>query len=382
MEIPPGGTVATQGNAPAGAGSVYIAHKRRPEGAEQACGAGAAGTQRLKPSPGHESEPVSDDKDWEIPPELQPDPDDYSFDLDHALEAVVGLSAVVPADAFTAGTLGTERMGSGVVIREDGLVLTIGYLITEAEQVWLRSLAGRPTPAHALAYDQETGFGLVQALGRLGLPTIPIGRSDALRVGDSTVVASGGGRQHAIASKVVARQEFAGYWEYLLDDAIFTAPAHPFWGGAALIGGEGKLVGIGSLLVQRGDAQGRRLDINMCVPIDHLTPILNDLLTYGRVNKPSRPWLGMYAAEQEEGVVVVGLAKGGPAEKAGVQVGDRVLAVGEDESSDLATLWQTVWSAGTAGAEVRLSLVRDEITTTVAVRSADRAQFLRSPTLH
>jgi S1-C subfamily serine protease len=332
--------------------------------------------------PGHESGYVSEDRDWEIPPELQPDPDDYAFDLDRALESVVGLSAAVPADAFTAATLGTERVGSGVVIREDGLVLTIGYLITEAEQVWLRSMAGARTPAHPLAYDQETGFGLVQALGRLTLPTLPLGRSDVLRVGDATVVASGGGRPHAIAAKVAARQEFAGYWEYLLDDAIFTAPAHPFWGGAALIGSEGKLVGIGSLLVQRGDGQGRRLDINMCVPIDHLTPILNDLLTYGRVNKPSRPWLGVFAAEQEEGVVVVGLAKGGPADKAGVQVGDRILAVGEEESSDLATLWQTVWSAGTAGAEVRLRLMRDDITTTVAVRSADRAQFLRAPTLH
>ncbi len=333
-------------------------------------------------SPGHESEHVSEDRDWEIPPELQPDPDDYSFDLDRALESVVGLSAAVPADAFTATTLGTERVGSGVVIREDGLVLTIGYLITEAEQVWLRSVAGLRTPAHPLAYDQETGFGLVQALGHLALPTLPLGRSDLLRVGDATVLASGGGRPHAIATKVAARQEFAGYWEYLLDDAIFTAPAHPFWGGAALIGGEGKLLGIGSLLVQRGDGQGRRLDINMCVPIDHLTPILNDLLTYGRVNKPSRPWLGVFAAEQEEGVVVVGLAKGGPADKAGIQVGDRILAVGEDESGDLATLWQTVWSAGTAGAEVRLRLLRDDITTTVAVRSADRAQFLRAPTLH
>lgn len=325
---------------------------------------------------------MSDDKDWQIPPELQPDPDDYSFDLDRALESVVGLSAAVPADAFTAATLGTERMGSGVVIREDGLVLTIGYLTTEAESVWLRANSGARTPAHPLAYDQETGFGLVQALGRLGLPALSLGRSDSLRVGDATVVASGGGRQHAIASKVVARQEFAGYWEYLLDDAIFTAPAHPFWGGAALISGEGKLVGVGSLLVQRGDAKGRRLDINMCVPIDHLTPILKDLLTYGRVNKPSRPWLGMYAAEQDEGVVVVGLAKGGPAEKAGVQVGDRVLAVGEEESSDLATLWQTVWSAGTAGAEVRLKVARDDLVATVAVRSADRAQFLRAPTLH
>ncbi len=329
-----------------------------------------------------ESGTVSEDQDWEIPPELQPDPDEYSFDLERALEAVVGLSSAVPADAFTASTLGTERMGSGVVIREDGLVLTIGYLITEAEQVWLRSLDSQRTPGHALAYDQESGFGLVQALGRLGLPSLPLGRSDAVLAGDQVVVAAGGGRQHALASKVVARQEFAGYWEYLLDDAIFTAPAHPFWGGAALIGGEGRLLGIGSLLVQRGDAQGRRLDINMCVPIDHLTPILSDLLTYGRVNKPSRPWLGIFAAEQEEGIVVVGLAKGGPAEKAGVQVGDRVLAVGKEESADLATLWQTIWSAGTAGAEVRLSLQRDEITTTVAIRSSDRAQFLRTPTLH
>ena len=134
--------------------------------------------------------------------------------------------------------------------------------------------------------------------------------------------------------------------------------------------------------MQRGDAQGRRLDINMCVPIDHLTPILNDLLTYGRVNKPSRPWLGVFAAEQEEGVIVVGLAKGGPADKAGVQVGDRIVAVGEEQSSDLSALWQNVWSAGTAGAEVRLRLMRDSITTTVAIRSGDRAQFLRSPTLH
>ncbi|MGH7119717.1 MAG: S1C family serine protease [Acetobacteraceae bacterium] len=325
---------------------------------------------------------MSEERDWEIPRELQPDPDEYSFDLNRALQSVVGVTSVVPSNAFTATTLGTERTGSGVVIREEGLVLTIGYLITEAEHVWLRTEGRRPTPAHALAYDQESGFGLVQSLGRLGLPSLAIGRSDSLGVGDAVVVASDGGCQHAIASKVVARQEFAGYWEYLLDDAIFTAPAHPFWGGAALIDSAGKLLGIGSLLVQRGDAQGRRLDINMVVPVDHLTPILDDLLQYGRVNRPSRPWLGMFAAEQEEGVVVVGLAKGGPAEKAGVQVGDRVVSVGTEESSDLSTLWQTVWSAGTAGAEVRMSLMRDEITTTVSVRSADRAQFLRTPTLH
>lgn len=325
---------------------------------------------------------MGEEQDWEIPRELQPDPSDYTFDLERALDSVVGLTATVPDDAFTASTLGTERAGSGVVIRPDGLVLTIGYLITESETVWLRPASGSRIAAHPLAYDQETGFGLVQSLGRPGLPALTLGRSDELRAKDQTVLASGGGRPHAIAGKVVARQEFAGYWEYLLDDAIFTAPAHPFWGGAALIDEQGKLIGIGSLLVQRGDREGQRLDINMCVPIDLLTPILDDLLTYGRVNRPSRPWLGIYAAEKDDGVVIVGLAKGGPAERAGVRVGDRVLNVGGEESVDLASLWQTVWSAGAAGAEVRLKIERDDDVRTVAVRSADRARFLRAPTLH
>ena len=185
--------------------------------------------------------------DWEIPSEFQPKPEDYDFDLEGALGAVLGLQATVPDDAFTAGTLGTERAGSGVLIRKDGLVLTIGYLITEAESIWLTSTVGGAVPATVLGYDQETGFGLVQALGRLNVPPLEIGASQRVGAGDRGVVAAEGGRRHAVAATVVARQEFAGYWEYLLDRAVFTAPAHPFWGGAALIGGDGKLLGVGSL---------------------------------------------------------------------------------------------------------------------------------------
>ena len=179
---------------------------------------------------------------------------------------MVGLRANVPADAFTAGTLGTERIGSGVVIREDGLVLTIGYLITEAETVWLITADGRAVPGHALAFDQTTGFGLVQALGQLDLPALELGNSDAVNLGTQAIVAAGGGRQHAVEAKIVGQQEFAGYWEYLLDDAFFTAPAHPFWSGAALIGSDGKLLGTGSLILQQGDGK-RRMDMNMIVPI-------------------------------------------------------------------------------------------------------------------
>ncbi len=236
-------------------------------------------------------------QDWEIPPKLQPAPDDYSFDLERSLRAIVNLKTYVAPDAFTAGTLGTERAGSGVVIRESGLVATIGYLITEAETIWITSSDGRAIQGHALAYDQESGFGLVQALGRLDLPALEMGDSDRLKVGDQVVFGAGGGRHHSIETRVVARQEFAGYWEYVLDDAIFTAPAHPFWGGGGLIGSDGKLLGIGSLILQQGDGKGQRLDMNMVVPIGLLTPIMKDLLSYGRVNRPARPWLGMLATE-------------------------------------------------------------------------------------
>jgi S1-C subfamily serine protease len=320
--------------------------------------------------------------DWEIPANLQPDPDDYAYDLERTLRAVGNVKAYVPSDAFTAGTLGTERAGSGVVIGETGLVVTIGYLLTEAETIWLTASDGRAIPGHALAYDQDTGFGLVQPLGRLDLPGIEIGDSDRVKVGDPVVFAAGGGRHHAIETRVVGRQEFAGYWEYLLDDAFFTAPAHPFWGGGALIGADGKLLGIGSLILQQGDGKGRRLDMNMIVPIGHLPPIMNDLLTYGRVNRPARPWLGMYATENDDDIVVGGVADGGPADKAGIRSGDRIISVADEEINDLGGLWRRIWAAGSAGADVRLRLGRDTGVVPVTIRSADRSSYLKSPKLH
>ena len=320
-------------------------------------------------------------QEWEIPHNLQPDPDDYAFDLESTLRSVVGLRANVPSDAFTADTLGTERIGNGVVIRADGLVLTIGYLITEAETLWLITSDGRAVPGHALAFDQNTGFGLVQSLGPLDLPAIEFGDVAALKVGTQAIMAAGGGRTHAIETKVVGRQEFAGYWEYLLDDAIFTAPAHPFWSGAALIGADGKLYGTGSLILQQGDGK-RRMDMNMIVPVACLHPILDELLATGRANRPPRPWLGLYAMENEGGLVVGGLADGGPAEKAGVRAGDRIIGVGDEDVSELGNLWRKVWAAGQAGATVLLRLGRDDGDVAVRITTADRAKFLRAPRLH
>ncbi len=321
-------------------------------------------------------------KEWDIPSELQPDPADYSFDLDQVLNAVVGLRASAPSDAFTAAALGTEREGSGVVIGDDGLLLTMGYLITEAETVWITSADGRATPGHALAFDGETGFGLVQPLGKLNLPKLELGESASVKLGDSVLFASAGGRRRAIETKVVGRQEFAGYWEYLLDEAIFTAPAHPFWGGGALISSEGKLLGVGSLILQQGDGKGRRHDMNMIVPIDMLSPVLSDLRRYGQVNRPARPWLGVYAMEDDETVVIGGLADGGPADRAGLRTGDHVLSVEDEEVTDLAGLWRGVWACGPAGSKVTLMVRRDERQLPVQIATVDRRSLLKSPRMH
>ncbi len=320
-------------------------------------------------------------EDWEIPANLQPHPDDYRFDLERALNAVVGLRANVPNDAFTAGTLGTERIGNGVVIREDGLVLTIGYLIQEAESVWLITADGRAVPGHPLAFDSNSGLGLVQALGRLDQPVLEFGDSEALPVGAEAIMAAGGGRRHAIETRIVSRQEFAGYWEYVVDNAIFIAPAHPFWSGSALISPDGKLLGTGSLILQQGDGK-RRMDMNMVVPVAVLRPVLDELLTLGRRSGPARPWLGVYAMEAEEGIVVGGLAEKGPAARAGIQQGDRIIGVGDEDVSDLAGLWRKVWQAGPAGSTVLLRVGRDGSRMAVRITSADRQTFLRGPKLH
>jgi S1-C subfamily serine protease len=320
--------------------------------------------------------------EWEIPPNAQPKPADWPFDLDRTLAAVLSLRSAIPADAFTASTLGTERGGNGALIRADGLVLTIGYLITEAETIWLNTNDGRAVPGHALAYDSETGFGIVQALGRLNIAPLAIGRSARARVGERVVVAGGGGRQHAVAARITAKQEFAGYWEYLLDEAIFTSPAHPNWGGAALIASDGSLIGIGSLHLQQGHENGPPEHLNMIVPIDLLPPILDDLLTLGRPNRPPRPWLGLYATEIEDKVVVAGLASSAPARRAGLKMGDIVLAVAGEEIADLASLYRRIWRCGAAGAKVPLQVYRDGRTLEVEVKSADRTRFLKSPSLH
>jgi S1-C subfamily serine protease len=309
--------------------------------------------------------------EWKVPQAYQPRPSDYGFDLDRVLGSVVGLHSIVPADAFSAETLGTERAGNGVLI-DHGLVLTIGYLITEAESVWLH---------HALGFDFESGFGLVQALGRVDLDPVPLGSSAAAQIDDRVVVGGAGGRTRSVACHIAAKQEFAGYWEYLLDEAIFTYPAHPNWGGTGLISNRGELIGIGSLQLER-EREGKAEHVNMIVPIDLLKPVLDDLRKFGRVNKPARPWLGMYSTEIDGKVVVIGISSKGPAARAELKAGDVILAVNGEKITGHAAFYRKLWALGPAGVDVPLTVYHDGVTFDVMLTSTDRAKLLKAPRLH
>ncbi|MHA1548732.1 MAG: S1C family serine protease [Alphaproteobacteria bacterium] len=322
------------------------------------------------------------DLEWGIPVEAQPRPEDYQFELDHALSAVVGLRTVVPADAFTADILGTERTGNGVIIRADGVVLTVGYLITEATEIWVTLSDNRTVPGHVIGYDQETGFGLIQILARIDLPPLDLGRSTDAVPGIDVIAAAAGGASHALATQIVARQEFAGYWEYVLEEALFTAPAHPFWGGAALIGPNGDLLGIGSLQLEQTSDDDETIPLNMFVPTDLLKPILDDMLHMGQANRPPRPWLGLYATEYDNRVVIAGVAGKGPAANANLRQGDVVLTVGDMQVTGLAQLFRSIWSLGDAGVQVPLTVRRDGHPVDLTVMSGDRNRFLKGPSLH
>jgi S1-C subfamily serine protease len=315
---------------------------------------------------------------FEVEARLRPSPQGYAFDLDQTLSAVVALEAQVPNDAFTAATLGTDRIGNGALIGTNGLVLTMGYLIMEAEEVTLTLGGGERVSAHVLGSDPVTGFGLVQALAPLGLPSLPLGDSRGLEAGSPVVIAGAGGRSHAAAGRVLTRMRFAGYWEYLLDDAIITEPAHPHWSGAALLGASGELVGVGSLSLQRHARGGGLKPINMFVPSELLPPILDDLAR-GKPAHPARPWLGVIAQDLGPNVVVVGLNPRGPAARAELRPGDIVLAVAGASVSDLADFYTRLWAQGPAGSVIALRMQREDDVFDVEIRSVDRTAMMRKP---
>jgi len=291
------------------------------------------------------------------------------------LKAVVKVRATVPDYARSARTLGTEREGSGVLIDNRGHILTIGYLILEAETLEVFDPDGKPISAQSVAYDHITGFGVLKVEKPMDAKPMQLGNSSEVKEGDPILVATHGGEEGAMGARIISRKEFAGYWEYLLDDAIFTAPPHGNFAGAALIDHNGKLVGIGSLFTQIAIAGLGMIPGNMFVPIDYLKPIFSDLITKGRSSAPPRPWLGINVEEVHGRLFVTRVTSEGPAEKGGLKVRDIILTVNKKEVGGLADFYQKVWALGKPGVEVPLTLLRGIQVQDIKVKSGDRYQY-------
>jgi S1-C subfamily serine protease len=293
-----------------------------------------------------------------------------------ALPAVVGLRTTIPKDRRSAQTLGAEREGHGVLIDDQGLVVTIGYLIMEADSVTITDIDGTDYPAYIVGYDSESGFGLVRTEQAPPHRPLAFGDSDVLELRSEAYVMGVGGEKAVLKVKVAGCREFAGYWEYLLDRAIFTVPAYPVWGGSALVGQDGTLMGIGSLLVQEALGPGApAFPGNMYVPINRLKPIFEELVRKGRLSTPPRPWLGIYTLEHMGQLVIHGISDGGPADRAGLQRGDILQALNGEVLDDVPDFYRKLWASGPAGTAVTLRMERDNDTFDVTVRTGDRARY-------
>ena len=296
-------------------------------------------------------------------------------EAEKSLDAVVEIRISVPANARTAKRFGTNRVASGVVIDTTGHILTIGFQTIEAETVKIVRKDQETVNATVVAYDRNTGFGLLRATSPLEVTPMPLGNSMDVKEGDPVLAASYGYEGAVQGVRVVARKEFAGPWEYLLENAIFTAPAIERFSGAALIDRNGHLVGIGYLFSQLKITDLGLMPTNMFVPIDLLKPILSDLKLLGRSKLPPRPWLGVRTEEFYGRLVVERVVSGSPSEKAGIKSGDIILAVNKQDVHGMADFFRKVWALGKGGVDVPLRILQGVQIRDIVVHSTARSQY-------
>ena len=304
------------------------------------------------------------------------------IDGEKLFNAIVKVKTVAVPNARSIATLGREREGSGVVIGENGLVLTIGYLIVEADDVKLTDAQGRTLPAVVVGYDHASGLGLVRSVVPMDASPVPFGDSTHTSERDPVLIASSGADAPATFAWIVSKRTFTGNWEYQLDSALYTSPPSMNWSGAALIDKDGKLLGIGSLIVREATDGDPKLPGNVFVPIDLLKPILADLVKTGHRAGPARPWLGVAADEVQGRLFVTRVSPEGPADRAGVRAGDIILAVANDSVTTQAEFYKKVWSRGKAGDEIPLKVLQGTDVKNVKVRSMDRTEYFRPKTTY
>ena len=307
------------------------------------------------------------------PPEISEDV------IEKSLTGLVKVQTLASPAARSSATLGKQREGSGILLSAK-LVLTIGYLVMEADEVEITDHKGRKLPGKIAAFDQETGLGLVRLLAPAQGVPLMLGDANALKENDAVLAV--GARGNIASAFIASRREFTGGWEYLLDNAIFTFPPIADWGGAALIEASGKLVGVGSLFVRDAAGNGTGLPGHMFVPIDILKPILDQLIETGQRKGAQRPWFGVTTFEDADGVNVGRVSEGGPGDAAGLERGDIIMSVGSTAVKTLAEFYRAVWSRGEAGVRVPLTITRGRQELTVSVRSIDRTSFFAVKTTH
>lgn len=293
---------------------------------------------------------------------------------DDTLDAVVRIKSLFPADGDSTAELGRERTGNGVVIDAEGTILTLSFLTWNAEKIEVMGPDKQPVAASLIGYDPNTGFSLLRTDKPLGITPLILGQSSALAVGDRAIAAGAGGDRELQLTQVVSRREFAGAWEYLLEDAIFVAPAFEDFSGAALMNSKGQLVGLGYLFLPIIVQGHGFIPCNMFIPIDTLRPVLADLKDFGRPLKPRRPWLGIHAEESHGRIFITKVTAGSPAEKAGLQVEDMIVSVDGKVVKGLADFYRKIWGVGDAGVPIPLSVLRGDKIREMKVLSADRYQ--------
>jgi S1-C subfamily serine protease len=302
-------------------------------------------------------------------------------DPERLFSAIVKVTTHAIPGARSSAGLGSEREGTGVVIGDDGLVLTIGYLVVEAEDVSIVDSKGRTLSARVVGYDHATGFGLLRTIAPLRVAPVPLGDSAKVATRDAVMIASSGNDTISFAY-VVSKRAFSGNWEYALDEALYTSPPMMGWSGAGLFDRDGKLVGVGSLIVRDANGEEPRVPGNMFVPIDLLKPILQDLVSSGRRQGPARPWLGVAADEVAGRLVVARVSPDGPADRAGVGEGDIILAVAGESVRTQAEFYRKVWARGAAGARIPLKILQGVDVKEVPVASIDRTEYFKRPTTY
>jgi serine protease Do len=301
----------------------------------------------------------------------------FAVDPQSLIQSVVKIESRVPSDAQSAENLGRARVGSGVIL-ENQLVLTIGYLLLEADTVDIVTASGRRVPGSVAGYDHSTGFGLVRTALPISEPAIVIGDSDKVTE-KQKVFTIGQGEAQATELHIVSRKVFAGGWEYLIEKPLFTFPPVNNWSGAPLLTEDGTLVGIGSLVVNDAAVDRKGVPGNMFIPTNLLKPILEDLRAKGRRSGDVQPWLGMSTEINRGNLMVQRVSPKGPADLAGVAPGDIVLGVGNTKVTDQADFYRKLWGAGTAGSEISVRLLQGGDVKDVKIKSIDRMDFIRKP---